>query len=293
MKAPSLDAVTVARWFGLAAAPCAVLAFALSAAWLSLDSSLGRERGLVLEVVTGEGPAGADRLGLAAPLLPTRWQRDLPRGFRSLRFSGFWQVDRAGTVELGLAADGAAELRIDGRQVVRRREDARALTIRSRIDLGSGLHAIELIYEKEAPPFFLNVVERVDGSGPRPLDPWTLYPSPPGEGQLRRARWHHALGAAAGWAWAGSFLLLGASVALRGRAVLPVARLWARRLAPAVPVLIVAYGALLRFEALVARQWEPEAPAWAEHLKDLGRAARPAGPAWEAKIPRYEGDPVS
>jgi hypothetical protein len=207
---------------------------------------------------------------------------DLPKQLVTLEWSGFWFVRRGCTCDVQIRADAEASLSIDGNLVLHREEDQHEARIRSRVSLGPGPHAIRLTYTQGRNPPFLVVSWAPEGEPLRHLAPTTLFLEPATAWQAFLSVWLDRLGS------------LMALLAVASLVVALIA--WGREetgqraLAVLVPVLLMAYGAALRFEFLTGRTWTEGAPALAVRL---AQGVAHLHPHWFVDRPRvpYDGDP--
>ena len=224
-------------------------------------------------------------------------ERALPLSFFSARWEGAWRVGAGGTYDLHLRGIGSAVLRLDGRPVVTRRREARARGIVRAVPIEAGLHRLVLEYEPHEGPPAMKLLWARPGEPPRALTATDLFPDAPEGSVLLWERPAHTVMPLAAIAWAGLGLAL-AWPAVRARRLWPPrVRAAGRRLRPAalagLVCVVVAYGAVLRFEALVTRYWYDGAPPLAERARLRIRELRPSGLVWLPERDRYGADPFA
>jgi hypothetical protein len=242
-------------------------------------------RGLTLIVRAGRGSTGpvlrretvqAIDPGVLAPRL------DLPKRFVTLQWSGFWFVPQGGLCDLQIRGAADASLSIDGVRVLHRDEDDREARVRGQELLTPGFHAIEVEYQQRAEPPFLRVSWAPEGQGLRPISPDSLF----------RERLLPRDAAVARFLERTSTLLRAAALLAAGVIVFGWARAESSRLvlAWALPLLVVAYAAALRFEFVTGRTWADEAPALAVEAQHAVASLHPPWILERPAIP-YDGDP--
>jgi hypothetical protein len=223
-------------------------------------------------------------------------ERALPLSFFSARWEGTWRVD-AGTYDLHLRGAGSAVLRLDGRAVVARRRGARARGIVRAVPIEAGLHRLVLEYEPHEGPPAMKLLWARQGEPPRALPSTDLFPDAPAGSVLLWERPARALMPLAAIAWAGLAVAVAWPAVRARRHWLPRARAAGHRLRPAalagLVCAVVAYGAALRFEALVTRYWYDGAPPLAERARLYIRELRPSGLVWLPESDRYGADPFA
>lgn len=201
------------------------------------------------------------------------------------RYTGFLETRDPGPYELRLVANGAARVRLDGQEVLAREAAAAAPSSRARLDLAAGNHSLEIDYERADGPHVLRLLLADPGGEARRIDRTRLFPDRPDPHAPARARRAEAARAIAG------VLSLAAAAALMALALRKPGR--ARALWPAVPLLVVAFAAALRLEALVNRRWQEQAPPLLRGLAVAMWDLHPAGLRLAPEDPVYEGDPFT
>lgn len=282
----------------------------LSAAYVFLTWELKTDTGLTQTFFRG---VGADRTRLVERRTPNvdlgilEEDTRLPRRSFSVRWSGVWHVPDGGLYDIYLDGGDRVILTVDGR-IIQEHSSANGAGNPRTVSLGPGFHAIEVDYQQSAGPVTLDVKWAPFGATPRPLNPDRLFPGMPRHPQLR-----------AGLEKAGRVLpLLGFGTlavllcaGLRGlskRAADLLARRWAasttfapgRVVAIGLVVLVVIYGAILRFDALTLRFGTVERPAWLHALQQSRgptSVIRPAALTWTPVTPvngrLYISDPYT
>ena len=217
-------------------------------------------------------------------------------------FTGYWYADAVGVTKLNLLVRGAARVALDGRTLIESDSDAEQ-RLKSPVELQGRTYRIEVSWRRldEDSVFRLRWVQ--PGHGFRVLEPASLFVEKPSETALaarRVTRWLvrllPTLGvlsvcclailiAAArrgrGWGWTGPMRVWSS----------PATRAWAPRVALA---LLLAYGGLLRLEALIGSFWDVhELWPWAEQLHPRLAELRPETFRWPANIPYRGGDPTA
>ena len=295
-SAPARLAAARARsLLALATGVALALALGLSGLTRGLERALQPASGLSLEILPADPRAPARPVGtVELPEMPSSRERELPRFQRHVRFRGHWKIDRVGRYAVRLQAEGAASLRVDDLVVVEREASSNSRTAHAVLELAEGPHRLEVEYAKAAPPHQLRVRAGLEGTPAVALDPLALsVERPPAERveQVARAR---SLARAARLAWSAALATAIALLALRRRDWIPFARRAAPRVRMAIPVLIVAWAAALRFESLVVRYWQPDAPWWAVALAERFSAISPRQglPRW-VEEEGYSGDPIN
>jgi hypothetical protein len=217
-------------------------------------------------------PSGQPTVLLAVPELsraPSN-PRFKPEG--CVVVSGFWMQDERGEVGMRVVADGAASLAVDGQAIAGRdaRSGGRAVT--APVWLDAGAHRFELRFEPEGLGQLKGVV--VGEGGARSLDPAFVRAPRPWEYLAEKAgRTFSRLAAACVALWLGALVLAPGA--------------WPPVFA------IVAFAALLRFEALIGRYGGGLPGAVATNLFRVGHSLRPDTWAWEKTLVPYAGgDPV-
>lgn len=219
-----------------------------------------------------------------------------PRGSFTLRWSGAWYVPTRGLYDVLLRAPGRATWHVDGCVAAQAASD-RAGEPRT-VALGAGFHAIEVEFELEDGTPVLGVAWAPVGGVLQPLNPDHLFPKLPEHPRLLIALVWLASGLRISWLVSLAVFLTAALVGLArvGRKRLagiasPRARRRIRRvLAVALPVLVVGYAAVLRFDALTTSYGPVSSPGWLHTLQEHSarplEALRPADVRWDP-VPTY------
>jgi hypothetical protein len=213
------------------------------------------------------------------------------------RWEGFWRVDAPGAHRLTIESDGLVALTVGGATVVRGGPGR----VRADAALPAGTSALAVEYEGGPPPRQLRVQWLPPGGGRRAFG-GAVFLRPPTDAERRAASAARVLtpAATACWLLPPAAVLL-AAVVRRARSGRWPAQ-WvppgwparwprARAAAPAALAgLVVAYGAALRFEALVARYgWA--GPPWAVAAERVLSNLHPDALRWQPSLPADGGDP--
>ena len=233
---------------------------------------------LFVRDVSGARVTPCDPTSQKAPvllLLPELSRSPLNPRFRPegcVVVSGFWMQGESAEVEMRVVSDGAASLMVDGVLVAEREADSSGRTAAGRVRLQAGAHRFDMKFEPEGLAQLRAVV--VDEHGARNLDPTFLRPPAPSEEFAERAR-RLLVGMAA------AFLALALGSLLLSPAP------WRAALA------ILAFAALLRFEALIGLYGQDLPGVVSRNLTLLAHTLRPDTWTWEkALIPYAGGDPI-
>lgn len=277
-------------------APLAASLVAAAAAWLYASAELEALTGARLHRLPDD-PRDGDRPLLeqrvAGIELPRHGQEHLPWRRVRARFAGHLNLAVPGKRELRVVANGAARLRIDGREVLSRAATAAAPSEWVFIDLAAGGHALELDYEREDGPHILRLLVAEPGRAPARLAREQFFPDPPDPARLLRVeRAGLVRGAARAVVLLSGLSLLALRLRTPARAR-DVARRTLRLLWRAAPLLVVGLAALLRTEALVNRQWQDQAPLALRRLAVVMWDLHPAGLRVAPGDQVYEGDPFT
>ncbi len=225
--------------------------------------------------------------------LPRHGQQHLPWRRVRVRFIGFLQLREPGPHELRLVANGAAVLRLDGREILSREPEATAPARRARLELGAGSHALEVDYANADGPHLLRLLVAEGGRDAARIPRSRLFPDPPAPTAAARAARAEAvrpLAAGVFLAAAAAFAALRLRTLERARAV---GRGLLRRATWFAPLLVLALAAVLRLEALVNRRWQDQAPLPLRQLAVAMWDLHPAGLRLAPEDPVYEGDPFT
>jgi hypothetical protein len=198
----------------------------------------------------------------------------------SARWAGFWRLPDSGRFELVARGEGAVSVSIDGREIVAGQLETRP---RAQIDLDAGFRTVVVTYQTTGGPGQLRLAWSRAGEPRRDLDPRSLFAAVPSS---HEQAWGRAAAILRAVALAAS-LACGLALLVRFRR----ARALRAALGVALPAAVVAYGAGLRFEALVGRYaWE--GPRWALEVGRALEALHPPAPRWEP-AGDYSGDPYN
>ena len=104
----------------------------------------------------------------------------LPRQFFSVRWSGFWFLPRAQTVDVYASGDDRMEVLIDRRLVLTRQ--AGMSTTRVTLTLAGGAHEVILRYSQEGGGFAMKLLRAQTGQPPVAFRPNELFPTRPEAG---------------------------------------------------------------------------------------------------------------
>jgi hypothetical protein len=219
------------------------------------------------------------------------------RHAESVRWEGFWRVDRAGRHRLVVQAPGAVSVQVDGETVLSGQREGRQKGV---FELAGGVHALRVEYTPLGGPEELQMRWAHGDAVPRDLGADALFPEPPDAAAVSWSRALRPLEAVLGTVVLLPPLLLALAVAWRrlrdGRWPWPAGWSDARRrrvrraLQVAAPAAVVLYGGALRFEALVGRYaWE--GPGWAVETARALESARPDAPRWPPSEEITGGDP--
>jgi 4-amino-4-deoxy-L-arabinose transferase-like glycosyltransferase len=261
-----------------------LVAAGLTAAALFCGRAAG-ERGLTLSAGPGAGPPAPARR-VAAVDTRDLWPVAGP-GPVGARWDAFWRIPAPGSFALEARSSDAVTVRLDGREVLSRRSDARSRGVATIVELGAGFHPLSVTYEAETPGD-LRLVWSPAGESPRDFEPGSLFTTPPSPRQLAIGRMATILG---GLAWVAG--LVPVLVLLDRVRRVPSSRERLRAiLRVALPALVVLYAAALRFEALVGRySWQ--GPPWTLEAERAVRALHPASLRWQPAREGYSGDPYN
>jgi len=217
------------------------------------------------------------------------------------RFTGYWYADPVGAAKLNLLVRGAASVVLDGDTLIESDSDAEQRH-KSPVELQGRAYRLEVSWRRvdEESAFRLRWAQA--GHGLQVLEPGSLFVGKPTEAALaarRVTQWLQrplrTLGVVSvlclailitaarrghGWGWMPGPRRVWSSPAMRS---------WAPRVALA---LILAYGGLLRFEALIGSFWDVrELWPWAEQLHPRLAELRPETFRWPPDVPYRGGDP--
>ncbi len=275
----------------------AAAALTLAAAYGLLTWQLSRGTGLIQTFFDG---VGADRSPLVERVTQTvdltilHEDDRLPRRFFSVHWRGVWRIPRRGLYDISIRGDDRVVLTIDGHEVHTDSMADPAENPRT-LPLGPGYHAIEVDFEQYRGTSGLRVAWAPAGGSPRPLNSASLFPVVPTYPRLRAVL--------ESVRWMLGFLSLAALTLSIYRSVLalalPARRLIEQRIDPTttrtirrivaagMPILIVAYAAGLRFDA-ISLKYPVDRPGWLHTLQERSRAPlgalRPETVTW-ARIP--------
>ncbi|MHA4806603.1 family 20 glycosylhydrolase [Flavitalea flava] len=91
-------------------------------------------------------------------------QKDLPAGFREIRFTGYLQIIRESDYRLGVSSDGETVLTVDGKMVIDNRGYRGTVERESLLHLKKGYYPIDLWYKNEEDAKMLDLkIRPVDG----------------------------------------------------------------------------------------------------------------------------------
>jgi hypothetical protein len=277
------------RRLWLAMGLCAGLA-GLSGAGACYLSPPSNRSGLRLAVLDASGQTVLERRWPSTDLTALqRFSESLPPNWTA-RLTGFLWVHE-GTYAWIAKADGPLAARLAEQDLLT--DDVAHDPARNagRIALAQGFAPLELRFRpaKDTSTFARLRLAPV-GTSPVVPPPDDLYPSPEAFPDRQSRLRGHLL-------WNVSVYALGlALICLLAQAA---HERWQAKRWPAwfseraLPLLTVALGGLLRFQALVERTWHPDAPLWAERLA-LGIARFTSwGLRWSPNLNAYAGDPYS
>ncbi|MBN2370088.1 MAG: glycosyltransferase family 39 protein [Vicinamibacteria bacterium] len=239
-----------------------------------LVSMCDNDRGLAYVVNDGQ----SERRGVARRLDPAALLRE-PHVLRRpvhMRYLGLWRVRESGVHEISLQSKGEASLILDGDPVIERSSDATTRRSWQRIRLDAGLHRVAIEYAPGTRPFKLLLLVARPGEPQRPVSERDLFVNRPGRFSDILDWIRVVLAYLSALAWLLALTLVYQAIGPR-----------ARRL---FPVLILIYGGILRFEALVGRYWLDDAPPGAHRLEALASYLRPHTVQWAPDPHPYDGD---
>ena len=162
----------------LAVGAYAVLAVALSAVLLTLQTHTADLSGLQRRVYPGVGFAGEPLLDDFNPDVTLGFLDDdpaLPRQFFSARWQGFWYVPEAGDYDIHGSGDDRLDVWIDGVLVIRRFPPSEMHTVVRTISLDAGLHDIGIGYEQHGGAHSLRLGWSLPGRRANPLPAHRLW----------------------------------------------------------------------------------------------------------------------
>ena len=182
----TLTRIRRSRAAGLAL--CMAIAVGLTMLSMVLDRWLKVETGLTRSVFVGPGFAGPQLLSpVITQEIDLAFLNDTPAAphrYFSVRWEGYWWVDRGGAVDLYVGGDDRVRLRVDGKMALRRNAAVESRTISRQVSLQAGLHDISVEFEQDGGGYSLHVLWAPAGRSPRALDPESLFPSKPSEADL-------------------------------------------------------------------------------------------------------------
>jgi hypothetical protein len=254
-------------WIAFIAASSLTALYALLSLW-------NGQRGLAYIVNDGK----SERRGTTRQLDPAALLREphfLRRPAR-ISYHGLWRVKESGVHEISLQSKGEASLFLDGAPLVERAGDAKTRRSWETIRLDAGLHHVAIEYSPESRPFKLLLLAARPGEIQRPVSESDLFVSQPGRFSDLLEGMRVVSGYSTALAWLLALTLIYQTVGSRVRRLFPV--------------LILIYGAILRFEALVGRYWLDDAPPWAHEIEALASHLHPHTIQWAPDPYPYDGD---
>ncbi len=275
---------------------------AAAAAALSLVEARVSPHGVTLEL---RGPSGEPSHKAQVPRIA---RSEVDRRARNMgaveaRFSGYWLPEHVGAARLNLLVRGAARVVLDGRTLIENDSDTER-RLRSPLDLEGRPVSLEVGWRRddEDPTFRLRWAQ--EGQGWRVLEPASLFVEKPTSAALAARRVTRSLRRLLPTLGFAAILCLSILIGAgrRGRAwgfmpgstrfwSSPATRTWARR---GALTLILAYGGLVRVEALIGSYWDVrEVWPWAEQLQPRLAELRPETFRWPLQVPHRGGDPYA
>ena len=256
------------------------MAVATTALWMWTILDRAAASGFALELIAHEG--GTERHIRTPDLDPIRARRLAPALPATARWKGWWSQTAEGALELIVAARSPTRVLIDGTAVID--HDGRPRRLTAPVALAAGTHEIVVEHELGAEESDLRVALSRPGGDARRVDtlPMRHTATPPPLDRIRP------------WAGVGTLLstlgLLAALVAVWGAAGPEAQARVAQGLLHGAAVLITAYGALLRIEALALKY---DAPPWMSSVVPIAQDLHPRGMKWLPPEHPYQGDPFS
>jgi hypothetical protein len=210
---------------------------------------------------------------------------DLPKEFVDLQWSGFFLLPSSCRCAFQLRGAAEAFLKIDGTLLLHREEDQREAGVRGFTSLQPGVHRLEIEYRQRSDPAFLRVSWAREGEDLHSFSPDAISLTPPLASHLALVSCLRVI----------SRLSAGAAALLS----LVMFFGWLRQpraqgvLAWAIPALLFAYGAALRFEVLTGKTWAADqAPPLAIEAQHFIARLHPNWIVGPSDHP-YLGDPWS
>ena len=283
-----------------------LLAAVLSVLYILLSWQLTTDTGLTLTVFDGAGGNRtrlAERLARTVDLDELEEDEGLPHRVFSVRWTGVWHLPQQGFIDIHIRSDGRATVTLDGAVIQEQSPESPARNPRT-VSLDAGFHHIEVDYEHQGGARTLDLSCASVGGVPRPLDPERLFPRMPDHPTLRllRAATGKLIGylgliGIAGLLYVGLPRLIGAVAGLHVfRNAASGVGMAGRVVVIALPILVVLYGAALRFDALTLTRGAVASPQWLQALQQSrgqSSALRPAAFAWAPVAGRYISEPYT
>jgi hypothetical protein len=244
--------------------------------------------GLTLTILDSQGRIVDERPWTNIDLI----RLSIPKGLQgqpwSARLRGEWRVPETGVYRFIAKLKGRASVRIAGQEVITTSVGSAEPRLESEARLEAGYAPIEIEFTPTGKSTFLRMRAALAGRTPRLIPPDQLYAGPAWhkEQPLRRIG---AIGQRVGEVM---FIAAIALIVFMAASERRRAARWPWWFATVFfPALVVIFGGLLRFEALVARNWSHEAPPWAFRLAADVTRLRFFGEPWTTDPHAYTGDP--
>ena len=123
---------------------------------------------------------------------------ECPRRLFSAKWTGFWYLPAALTVDLYAGADDRVVVRLDGETVLVRGPQVGMHTAMRTLQMAEGVHRLEIDYEQDGGGMGLNAGWAPSGLRPRSMETARLFPTAPDrrhQAAIRRASWLRFLAA--------------------------------------------------------------------------------------------------